>query len=54
MNVYLNRISHSEVHFGHLSDDLTDELNLYAHHGSRADAHIEKLQAQLFAFPSLH
>lgn len=47
MEIYMNRISYSEVHFGYLSDSLAHELKLSSHYGSIASDHIDKLQAQL-------
>lgn len=36
MNVYLNRVTRCEVHFGHLSDDAAEELSLKSANGARA------------------
>ena len=36
MNLYLNRITRTEVHFGHLSDHSAEELDLKSANGARA------------------
>lgn len=47
MEIYMNRISYSEVHFGCLSDSLADDLKLSSHYGTIASDHIATLQSQL-------
>lgn len=36
MNIYLNKITRTEVHFGHLSDYWAEELRLKAVNGAKA------------------
>ena len=47
MNVYLNRISHSEVHFRNISDYWAEILDLKSYHGKRAEDLIQTLETML-------
>jgi len=47
MNVYLNRITRTEVHFGNISDYWAEILDLKSDHGKRAGELITALETLL-------
>lgn len=52
MNIYLNRITRTKVHFGHISDDAAEELRLTSHQGARAGDIVLALEMLLDALLS--
>ena len=49
MNIYLNRISRTEVHFGNISDDAAEEISLGSANGARAGDIVPALEMLLDA-----